>query len=123
MSNKHWDADSPAEAAGRSTRWAGVGGAGQSVFDPLSVRGRRLRVEAEQLSLHADPGLAVAFELGPDRGVVQLGINGRHLRPGMAQQSLDDVLGNAGVDIGERRYWNVSNAGDGRRHSWVPVVR
>src|SRR5664279_2337266 len=72
MSNKHWDADSPAEAAGRSTRWAGVGGAGQSVFDPLSVRGRRLRVEAEQLSLHADPGLAVAFELGPDGGVVQL---------------------------------------------------
>ena len=49
----------------------GVGGTGQSVFDPLGVRGQRLRVEAEQPTLHIDAGLAVTFELGPDRGVVQ----------------------------------------------------
>jgi len=78
--------------------WQGVGCSGQLVFDPLGVGGHRLRVEAEEPAFDVDSGLAVAFKLGPDRRVVHVRIGGRHGWAGVAEQALDDVFGNAGVD-------------------------
>ena len=76
----------------------GVGCSGQPVFDPFGVRGDRLRVEAEEVAFDVDSGLAVAFKLGADRGVVHVGIGGHLHRAGVAEQARDDVFGNARVD-------------------------
>ena len=63
----------------------GVGRPGEVVFDPLGVRCHLGRVEAEPAALDVDAGLAVAFELGPDRGVVHVGIDGGHFRAGVGE--------------------------------------
>jgi len=65
------------------------------VLDPLGIGRQGLRVEAEEPPLDVHTALAVALELLAHRGVVQPGINGGHLRAGMAQEALDDVLGHA----------------------------
>jgi hypothetical protein len=44
------------------------------VLDPLSVRGRRVGVEADQAAIRVDPRLAVAFELLAQIDVVELGV-------------------------------------------------
>ena len=70
---------------------AGLGG--EPVLDPFGVCGGCGRVEAEQLALDVHSGLAVALELGADGGVVEVGVEVGHLGAGVAQQALDDVLG------------------------------
>ena len=49
-----------------------VGRSREAVFDPLGVGGDRGRVEAEAAAFDVDAGLAVAFELGADGGIVHV---------------------------------------------------
>ena len=68
------------------------------VLDPLGRRGRGVGVVADRLAGDVDPLGLVAVERFPDGGVVDLGVVAGHVRAGMAEELLHDVLGDAGVD-------------------------
>ena len=76
----------------------GVGRPGQVVFDPFGIGGERVGIETEEPAVDVDAGLAIPFELGSQRGVMQVGIQGGHGRAGMAEEALDHMLGDTLVD-------------------------
>ena len=76
-----------------------VADAVEVVLDPLGRRGRERRGRSRSRS----PAMLtrwrlVAVERLPDGGVVDLGVVAGHVRAGVAEELLDDVLGDAGVD-------------------------
>ena len=70
----------------------------QVVLDPFRVGGGGVGVVRESFAGGVDPAVAVALEGVADGGVVDLGVAGGHARTGVAEQFLDDVLRDAGVD-------------------------
>ena len=83
-----------------STESVGKAGlyAGEVVLDPLGLRGRRVRLQGQVLAVDVDAGGAPRLEGFADGGVVQVGVGCGHLRAGVAEESLHDMLGHALVD-------------------------
>ena len=71
---------------------------GHVVFGPFGISGHARRVVGDVFAGEVDSLLAVLVEGPPDGGVVQGGVAGGHLRAGVAEEALDDVLGDALVD-------------------------
>ena len=84
---------SPAVAVGE----AGLD-SGHVVFGELRLGGDGGGVVGDALAVEGDPVLAVFVEGLPDGGVVEAGVAGGHLGAGVAEESLNDMLGDAVVD-------------------------
>jgi hypothetical protein len=71
---------------------------GQVVLHPLGIGGGGVGVVGQDLAGGVDPLGAVGLERGADGAVVDLGVARRHPGARMAEQPLDDVLWDPGVD-------------------------
>lgn len=75
------------------------------VFDPLGVGGGRRGIEVEDVAGDVDACGLAAVEGFADGGVVELGVDAGHFWAGVAEDALDEVLGDVGV-TGEDQYSN-----------------